>query len=178
MRRIMGVFFALLLTTATTAAAPAQPSPETVEKLMIHVLSADRDLVDTFEVQFNPKEYTIEQAAPWQSHSNAGLDNPRLEWTSGESMSLSMELLFETTESGPDVREQVELLQEMVPRVGEKHRPPLLLVTWGTTFPHFRGVMDTIRVKYSRFMPDGTPLRATVKIRFTEFTPAEERRRQ
>jgi hypothetical protein len=47
-------------------------------------------------------------------------------------------------------------------------RPPLLTFTWGSKFPVFKGVIENLSVKYTLFLPDGTPCRATVNLKMKQ----------
>jgi hypothetical protein len=41
-------------------------------------------------------------------------------------------------------------------------RPPMVRFTWGGSLPVFQGVISSLTVKYTMFLADGTPVRATV----------------
>jgi hypothetical protein len=43
-----------------------------------------------------------------------------------------------------------------------------LTLTWGSKFPVFKGVIESMNVKYTLFMPDGTPCRATVNLKMKQ----------
>ncbi len=161
---VSSLFVAVGLAAASAAAwAQVGAAP-----LTFSLLDSNLEVIDTFEVMFNPKEYVIEKSAPWQEQSNAGLDNPELQWTTGESLSLSMELLLDTSDLGVDVQPEVLRLLELVPVEREQKNPPILLLQWGSGLK-FTGVIDTVSVRYTLFLEDGTPVRATASVRFTEY---------
>ncbi|MGZ7079282.1 MAG: CIS tube protein [Thermoanaerobaculia bacterium] len=43
-----------------------------------------------------------------------------------------------------------------------------MTVVWGGKSPSFSGVIDGMSTKYTLFLPDGTPCRATVHLRMRE----------
>ncbi len=117
----------------------------------------------------NPEEISMEKSVPWQKHKRSKGDSPMLEFTNAEPMTLSCELLFDTSRSNKNVfKEHVEGLTAMTlirkdDREEKKH-PPLCLFVWGKVFPSFQGVIESLSIKYTRFLPDGTPVRATCAI--------------
>ena len=49
-----------------------------------------------------------------------------------------------------------------------KRRPHLCVVTWGTTVPTFKCVIESLSVKYTMFSDQGVPLRATCTVKLKE----------
>ncbi len=119
---------------------------------------------------FNPKEITIEKKVPWNKHKKSKGDAPTLEFTNAEPETLSVELLFDTYEWKEDVYEwYIEPLRAMTlidtKASGEKKRPPKVMLSWGDKkFLNFKGVITSLSVKYTMFLSDGTPCRATATI--------------
>jgi hypothetical protein len=51
----------------------------------------------------------------------------------------------------------------------EEKRPPKVGVKWANgQLPEFLGVVESVGTKYTMFLPDGTPCRATVNIKLKE----------
>jgi hypothetical protein len=120
-------------------------------------------------VQFNPTEITISKPVPWQKHKSSKGDGPTLEFTGAEPKTLSVELLFDTYESRTNVHDAWVANLEKLALVDEgKKRPPMCLFTWGTGFPPFKGVIESISVKYTLFLEDGTPVRAVVDLKLAQ----------
>lgn len=123
--------------------------------------------------QYNPKEVSIDKSVPWNKHKNPKGDVPMLEFTNAENRTLSMELFFDGYEKGKSIEGEVALLTQMTMiRAGvsadkDKH-PPRVLVTWGPSFPKFRGVIESLGTKYTMFLEDGTPVRATCTLKIKE----------
>ncbi|MCG8422572.1 MAG: phage tail protein [Proteobacteria bacterium] len=123
--------------------------------------------------QYNPKEVSIDKSVPWNKHKNPKGDIPMLEFTNAENRTLSLELFFDTYEEGSNVWAKVKKLHEMTlinpsaSKEEDKH-PPRVLVAWGGGFPKFRGVIESLGYKYTMFLPNGTPVRATCTLKIKE----------
>src|SRR5262245_30652836 len=139
-----------------------------LEKLTI--TSEDPKNGDKIIAQFNPKELTITKKVPWERHKNSKGDSPDLEFTQGEAETAQVELFFDTYETREDVyTTYIQGLRAMclIPQgaTGEKKRPPQILMVWGNkTWLQFKGVITNLAVKYTMFLPDGTPVRATATL--------------
>jgi hypothetical protein len=115
------------------------------------------------EVRFQPKEITIEHGVVWQAAGAGSLafesESPRI---------LTVELQFHS-DSGV-YESHIRRLEELTQRDGDLRRPPKCLFGWGPNFPRFSGVIESLSVKYTHFLSDGTPVRATVHLRMKEAT--------
>lgn len=133
----------------------------------------------TLVAQYNPKEITLEKSASWTPHATSKQDIPGIEFTSSGSRTLSMELFFDTYEDGTDVSETyVKKLMQLISVIDqEEHdekykRPSLLKVVWqDNEHQTFQGVMQSLSTKYTMFLPDGRPVRATCNVKFLEAWP-------
>ncbi|MEZ4466751.1 MAG: phage tail protein [bacterium] len=114
------------------------------------------------EALFNPKEYTISKSVPWNPQSASGLDAPELQFTTGQGETLQLELFFDTYEAATNVKTHTDKLHELALIDTSLHRPPMVLVTWGTL--SFKGVVESLNHRFTMFMEDGTPVRATCSI--------------
>ncbi len=123
---------------------------------------------------FNPKELIFDKSVPWNKHKGSRGDNPFLEFTNAEPMTLSIELFFDTYEQQKNVySEHVQSLVALTlvnkdAASEEQKRPPHCLFVWGTEFPSFKGVIESLSIKYTMFLPDGMPVRATCSIRMKQ----------
>jgi hypothetical protein len=118
--------------------------------------------------QFNPTEITIDKAVPWKKHKSSVGDSPTLEFTGAEPKTLSVELFFDTFELGQDVYQtHVQMLEKLALIDPTLNRPPLVLFVW-QGFPSFTGVVESLSVKYTLFLADGTPVRATCALRLRQ----------
>lgn len=135
------------------------------------------------EVYFNPKEITIDKPVPWQKHKNVEGNEPTLEFTAAEPKAFSCELMFDLFEQRGNVQETyITPLETLTLIVDDLGRPPMCTFTWGNGgIPVFRGVVASLNVKYTLFLPTGIPCRATVNLKMTQAaellnkTQAEER---
>jgi len=120
-------------------------------------------------VYFNPKEITIDKPIQWQAHKGSEGDAPTLEFTTGTGKSLTVELMFDMFEDKGDVyATYVSQLEKLALIDDSLKRPPLCTFTWGSNMPVFKGVVADMNVKYTLFLPDGTPCRCTVNLKMTQ----------
>jgi len=123
--------------------------------------------------QYNPKEVGLDKSVPWQKGKNSKANTPDLEFTSADGRSLSVELFFDGYEKSEDVHakyvSQLLKLAEVMSESGpeEKMRPTRVKVKWGT-LPDFEGVLESVSTKYTMFLANGTPVRATCSCKFKE----------
>jgi nucleoid-associated protein YgaU len=124
--------------------------------------------------QFNPKDFTISRAIKWVYRNKKGKDVGPAEFAGGEAQDLTVKLIFDTTDTGSDVRDKYKTLLEMAqidetktdPKTG-KGEPPMCMFQWGT-YLSFKGVIKQITQNFTMFKPDGTPVRANVDVTFSE----------
>lgn len=125
------------------------------------------------DVLFNPKEYSVQKSVQWEPHKAPGLDTPEQEFTSGNPAVLSVELFFDTYEDKKDVRtEHCEKIMTLALVDADKHRPPLVMFSWGGFT--FKGVVESLTLRYTMFLPDGKPCRATANLSIKEAQTAKE----
>ena len=149
--------------------APEDPPSQ---KLAIQSLEGTRIVVTAM---FNPKEISIDKSVPWAKQATSSSDKPALTFWSADGSVMSFELMFDTFESGTDVHAThvTNLLKLAMVQdsngAEDKKRPPKVAVRWGTLkLPEFQGVIESIGVKYTMFLPDGTPVRATCRVAIRE----------
>jgi hypothetical protein len=142
---------------------PAIPRPN---KCLIRNLDTNEDI----EAFVNPKEIGVDKAVRWNKHKSSKADNPVLEFTDGEPKDLQIELLFDTYEARTSVQAlYIDKLDRFTKIIDEtKKRPPMCIFLWGKNFPSFMGVIESLNVKYTMFLPDGTPVRATATLKMKQ----------
>ena len=157
--------------------APFSGSPA---KAMFQVLEGPH--AGPFMVQYNPKEFRIERTVEWQEHAESGQTTGYLEFQKGTSVTVTMDLIFDTTCDPPgaqDVRLKwvngllVMTAAECQPTDGEqeeeeKQRPPKVLFTWGSF--QLTCVVQSLKTTFLLFAADGTPLRARSTLVLKEWT--------
>jgi hypothetical protein len=135
---------------------------------------------------FNPKEYVFSKQNKWQEKPAKGKNVAHLEYGGGAPASLKLQLLFDTYEdhgelglkvrAGEDVRTYTKVLWDMMKpsdkkknKATGKGEPPFVKFEWGKLWS-FMAVIDSLSVKYTMFLPDGTPVRAVADISFKQIT--------
>src|SRR5882762_1496867 len=154
--------------------SPIRPGSDKLEKVIIGSLDDEGIGV---EAQYNPKELSIDISVPWTAHKVINAHKPDLEFVGGEMRTISLELLFDGYETGQSVQQSVGLLGTLAtvraidstdPKM---RRPHFVAVVWGDrpdTIPVFRGVIESISTKYTMFLRDGRPVRATCAVKIKE----------
>ena len=122
---------------------------------------------DSIDVLFNPNAYTVAKTNQIAEAAIPGLEAPILQYVSGNTQTLSMELFFDTYEEQTDVTMYTDQIYGLLDIDPDQHVPPICYVTWGDFI--FRGILDSVSGKFSLFFPDGTPARATLTVTFKEY---------
>lgn len=130
------------------------------------------------EVLFNPTEYSVEHSASFGQTAPPGLDNPITQFVNGNAQVLTMDLFFDTYTDGggEDVSELTRQLTDLVHIDGELHAPPTVRFSWGVLL--FDAVIEKARLKFTMFLADGTPVRATLAVTFTQYRTIQEQLEQ
>ena len=146
--------------------------PSKPEKAQI--INLDDSNERPIECLFNPNEYTFTKQNTWKAEENKGKNVPQLEFGGGNSMTLTMELFFDTFATGEDVRDTTDRIwklmyidEKLTDTVTGKGRPPMVEFQWGSTWS-FKSVITKITQKYNLFLYDGTPVRATLNVDFLQ----------
>jgi nucleoid-associated protein YgaU len=151
------------------------------------------------EALFNPTEISLSKSVRWsqkrvasQGGSGVWSDNEQ-EFREVEAETLSIELFFDTYEphsndltlkravtslvtpthpfqssGATDVRKYTRQIAELAKVNRELHRPPICRLMWGK-HDIFQGVLTALAQKFTLFLADGTPVRATLTCSFIEF---------
>lgn len=126
------------------------------------------------EFMFNPMTYTIEKSANWNHQPTAGgWPTATPNWVGSGQRSLSVELFLDksyTTDGS--VQGDVDMLfSTLQPTLSSLFRkppsPPFVLFGWGENLG-FLAYMESVRVEFQLFRPDGTPTRANCAITMKE----------
>jgi len=148
-----------------------------LKKATITVLDGtDKGKVIT--VLFNPTEYSFERTNSFKATAVPGLGSPLLQFVSGESDRLSLDLFLDdyTDPKGPTSLQQREEnpltkrladLFKLLEIDNDLHAPPPVRFNWGPL--EFFAVIEKLGRKVTMFHPDGTPARATLSVSFKEY---------
>jgi hypothetical protein len=140
------------------------------EKLIIRSVETR----DKIECLFNPSEYTITKTNDWSFDPERGENVPKLDFKGGKSKELTLNLFFDTSLLGYDVRKETNKLtklmdvsKKLTDRNSGKGRPPLVVCQWGKV-RLFKAVIKEISQQFTLFRDDGTPVRASVTAIFCQ----------
>ena len=116
---------------------------------------------------FNPSEYSVSKTNTWKVEPVVGSALPPPQFTGGMPRQLTVELLFDSTDTDSlDVREVTNKLLKAM-EVGEGggggSRPPMITFAWGQSVP-FKAFGSQLDVRFTMFKEDGTPTRATATL--------------
>jgi hypothetical protein len=138
------------------------------------IINLDDASDQPIECLFNPNEYTFSKRNTWSKGEVKGLDAPPLEFGGGDSMTLKMQLFFDTYAAGDDVRDitnriwkLMNINERLTDMTSVKGRPPMVEFQWGTTWS-FKAVITDISQKFTLFRYDGKPVRATLDVTFLQ----------
>ena len=130
---------------------------------------------DEINLLFNPTEYTVTKGNDWKFTPKKGKSLPEPEFGGGKPREIQVSLLLDQTlpNRGKSVQEITDKLFKMM-EVKEGAAagagdavPPLVTFTWGQMIP-FEAACTSLTVAYQLFEPNGTPIRADVKLALTQ----------
>lgn len=148
---------------------------------IFHQTSKGSDYVGEISALFNPNRLAFSGQVPFESRVNtaAGPDATNIELTgfNYQPTTLQISLFFDTSEAtqgpaqtGDDRRNVLAHTSRIVallrPLPGGNH-PPRCLLRWGR-YQILKGVLTSLSQEFTRFLPDGTPVRATLQCTFTQ----------
>jgi nucleoid-associated protein YgaU len=127
---------------------------------------------ERIDVHFNPAELTIVRGASWNAGQAKGRNAPELRFQGGQSGTLSMSLILDTTDTGQPVTavtDKLLALTQVDPALpgadpGRRSaRPPWVEFHWGQLHS-FRAVLERISIVFTYFASSGMPLRAKADV--------------
>jgi hypothetical protein len=132
---------------------------------------------ETIEALFNPTEFNITKTNDWSFDAIKGTSLPKGKFGGGKPREMQVVLLLDRTlpdpgpsaAPAPSVKDITDKLFKMmdVPSGGRaggpKSVPPLVTFQWGEMIP-FKAACPSLMVTYQLFEPNGTPIRADVKL--------------
>ena len=145
---------------------------------VVSIASVDTGI--SVDAQYNPKELQVDLSVPWQPNPQSNKSPEKgiqLEFTGAQGRTMSLELTFDGFEKKASVQAQVDALLELAKvrdanASDEDHkRPHKVAVVFGRgsgNLPAFVGVIESVSTKYTMFLPDGTPVRATCTVKVKE----------
>jgi hypothetical protein len=139
----------------------ALPPLESLEFARFKTLTGPAAQRVEFEVHFNPEslQHTVQNTL-----KEEGKGAKKKQHVSQTTAKLSMQLVFDTTDTGEDVRRYTDEVAKLMKPVGSgKERvPPLVEFGWGVY--RFTGLVEQYQEKIDFFAAGGVPLRSTVDL--------------
>ena len=131
-----------------------------------------------FTVWVNPGSYAYSRTVKYSDRQAQGATGGSPEYNRGGDADLSFELIFDATGVIPEptgqsydngVGDVIKNFIELLATVnGNTHTPNYLIVGWAGL--QFQGVLTSLKIDYSLFRPDGTPLRAKMAVAFKYYS--------
>lgn len=135
----------------------------------------------TVTAHYNPAELAINKTVPWgnkqeqadpKAMTRSSQDSHEFKGTPSRSMSL--ELLFDGYETDDSVEPIVEMLEKLSTvrdpesMSPDMRRPHYCVLVFGDGVKPLRCIISNLKVRYTMFGNDGTPLRAVVNLELQE----------
>jgi nucleoid-associated protein YgaU len=162
----------------------------TPEKAEIHVFNDPKNTSGqaskVISCMFRPNQLSFTKTASWSTPmpdesggkkdkkkstaTQKGQNVPTVEFGGGQAATVTLDLLFDTTSTGADVRSYTdEIINLTIMQTGSEVKPPpLCRFVWGK-IRSFLAYVSSVTVTFKMFLPDGTPVRADVKASLSQY---------
>ena len=138
---------------------------------------------------FNPEKFTVERTNQFTEVNVPGLSTSIFQFVKGGARTITMDIFFDTYEnpkrddSHPyekkvDVRiftdritgweSETKKARGLMDIDPDLHAPPICLFIWGSFI--FPCIIERVSKNFTMFLPDGTPVRATLSVTLKECT--------
>lgn len=148
---------------------------------------------EEIKLRYNPTELSFDKGVQLAEIAIPGLNAPLQQYVRGQAEKLSVELFFDTTDFGmgagaKSVAEETDRIYALTLLEPSRHAPPIVTFFWGTSAPGrnlpqasgnqrregFKGVVESVKTRFTLFSPEGVPLRAAVTLSIREYAPLDE----
>ena len=128
---------------------------------------------------FNPTKLQMAKSNTWSSGNAKGRNAPDLVFDGGSSGTMSLELIFDTTDVGTTVTAHTNKVADLMSVSTEladydattnNGRPQWVKFHWGDMHT-FKAVISSMDLTFTYFSANGVPLRANVSISLTQYEP-------
>ena len=139
----------------------ATPELERVEMAHFKTLPPGGGQGVEFDVHFNPTSLQQTISNTLKDEGSGGRTKQFVDKTTAK---LSMQLVFDTTDTGEDVRVHTDKVAKLLQPVGDDNKqvPPNVEFSWGLY--SFLGMVDAYKETIDYFAASGVPLRSTVDL--------------
>ena len=131
--------------------------------------------IPPYVAMFNPENWQVQEANTHNATQALGARGAQQRYVASPASRLNFDLIIDGTGASGENREVIADIAQLRLTTGfngDEHRNNKFFIIWGSKT--FRGVLESMSVKYTLFRPNGTPLRATVSMSFTEDTSRQK----
>jgi len=135
------------------------------------------DSSEKVDFLFNPAELTVERTNQFTEVNIPGLPSSVFQFVKGGARTIALDIFFDTYEENKDVRtftdritgweSETKKAKGLMDIDSELHAPPSCLFIWGSFI--FPCIIERATKKFTLFLSDGTPVRATLNITLKEY---------
>ena len=128
-----------------------------------------------FITEMNPEKYTYHYKIELDKKQASGTSDAAAKFSKKLPEELELEFLFDrtgvlasspATENGID--DDLKKFKDVILKYnGDEHKPNYIAIFWGSLL--FKGCMTDMSIEYKLFKPNGAPIRAVAKVKFTGF---------
>jgi len=147
----------------------SKPEPQKFNKAKLIIHRQDKPDKE-IQVMFNPDKYSIKKSNNFASHTIPGTNYPQIQFVSGNSETMNVELFFDTYtfEGGKDVREEyTNKISDLLDVDDKLHAPPTCTFVWGDH--PFTGIIESVDRTFTMFNEQGTPVRETLTLNLKQY---------
>ena len=128
---------------------------------------------------FNPETFSYSASNAWSSPNVPGQQTTAM-FEGGASGSFSLDLLFDTTDTGKSVTKHTNKIMKLLEvdesvkgysKEKNNGRPQWIKFHWGKELVSWKAVITQASVTFTYFSAEGTPLRADVAASLMQFEP-------
>jgi hypothetical protein len=146
-----------------TVPGPTPDAPTVAIARLGAVTGRPEEVSEWIDVHFNPTSLQLQVSNELKDTRN----NERKQYVAKASAKLTMELQFDTTDTGDDVTQTTKKLQAFVaPPLNQQNHsqipPPVIVFEWGRV--KFKGIAESYKETIDFFSASGVPLRASVNL--------------
>ncbi|HEX6904119.1 MAG TPA: LysM peptidoglycan-binding domain-containing protein [Thermoanaerobaculia bacterium] len=146
-----------------------------LEKLKIKIETQREVFADEVQVLFNPNQLSLDKQVSWRKLKVAERDSVEAGFTYGSPFTLTMDLFFDSYEEQKNVRTYTDRVAKLVKVNGDLHRPPRCQLQWGEfDFDGIWWVVTRMSQRFTLFLANGFPARATLNCSFQQWRSGEE----
>jgi hypothetical protein len=144
---------------------PVNESPRIALASLAEVTGSNGQTRNPIAVHFNPASLQLQLSNELKDTTR----NERKQYIAKSTAKLTMDLIFDTTDTGSDVTTTTRKIQALVVPPAQAGRqaeqqipPPLVIFEWGTV--RFKGIAETYKETIDFFSAEGIPLRSTINL--------------